>query len=101
MSSLSPSLRNVYFEVFFFVSRVWGQSVPFSQYLIHNIEMIFLCSVRTLSVSRGPGPATEVERSMSTVAISSSRPPPSINKRQSDGERRPMAEHSADQHPSV
>ena len=76
---------------FFLCQQSLGQSVPSSQYLIDNIEMIFLCSVRTLSVSRGPGPATEVERSMSTVAISSSRPPPSINKRQSDPERRPSS----------
>ena len=90
MSSLSPSLRDVYFEVFFCQERVRLVRAC-GQHKIHNNKIIILCSVRTLSVSRGPGPATEVERSMSTVAISSSRPPPSINKRQSDPERRPSA----------
>ena len=71
---------------FFCEQKVWGKHVHVGKITSHNI---ILCTVRTCLCPGTRGPATEVERSMSMVAIFSSRPPPSINKRQSGPERRP------------
>ena len=88
----SPCLLKVFFSTRESSSQPRQSQVPGGNINVRSVSDSVHCT--HLSVSRGP--ATEVERSMSMVAIFSSRPPPSINKRQSGPERRPRLASTED-----